>query len=55
MPFYLINECWFIDSASNITVKMVVYLFSHHTHYDTFRPVIPTIIVKSYNYIQGNN
>jgi hypothetical protein len=34
MPLYVYNECWFIDSVSSKTVKMVVYLFIHHTDYD---------------------
>ena len=31
MPLNLYNECLFIDSASNKTVKMVVYSFIHHS------------------------
>jgi len=41
---YLFNECWFINFASNKTVKIVVYSFNHHTRYDMFWPVIAAII-----------
>ena len=40
MPLYLCDECLFIDLASSKTVKMVVYSFIHHTHYDDHRIVL---------------
>jgi hypothetical protein len=44
MPLYLFNECWFVDFASNKSVKMFVYSFIHPTRYAMFQPVIVAII-----------